>query len=108
MILLFFVTNGRNCEESDCSKYDFEEKLLEKMVRMEFQMERMKTEVEQCVKKVKTIKREVSDQMKKNKEELDTDLDAKKIEVDNATAAVHAKLQELQNLPGIVTFLHQI
>ncbi|XP_060554041.1 uncharacterized protein LOC132715084 [Ruditapes philippinarum] len=39
-------------EEPHCSKYDFEEKVLEKMVRMEFQMERMKSEMEQTVKSV--------------------------------------------------------
>ena len=104
LFLILLLTSGRNGEEPRCSKYDFEEKMLEKMVRMEFQMERMKSEVEQCVKTVENIKTEVSDQMKKNQQELEADLDAKMLEVDNATAAVHAKLQELQNLSGIFSY----
>lgn len=32
-------------DEPQCSKFDFEEKLLEKVVRMEFQMDRLKSEI---------------------------------------------------------------
>ncbi|XP_060554035.1 complement C1q tumor necrosis factor-related protein 2-like isoform X4 [Ruditapes philippinarum] len=47
---IFFLNYLLICAKSDephCSKYDFEEKVLEKMVRMEFQMERMKSEIAQ-------------------------------------------------------------
>ncbi|XP_060568785.1 heavy metal-binding protein HIP-like [Ruditapes philippinarum] len=70
VFLLFLLTTGRHCEEPRCSKYDFEEKVLEKMVRIEFQMERLKLEVEQCVNRVENIKTEVSHQMIANQQEL--------------------------------------
>ncbi|XP_060554030.1 heavy metal-binding protein HIP-like [Ruditapes philippinarum] len=51
--LIFLITFAKS-DEPHCSKYDFEEKVLEKMVRMEFQMERMKSEMEQTAKSVDT------------------------------------------------------
>ncbi|XP_060568784.1 heavy metal-binding protein HIP-like [Ruditapes philippinarum] len=97
VFLLFLLTNGRNCEEPRCSKYDFEEKVLEKMVRIEFQMERLKLEVEQCVNRVENIKTEVSDQMKANQQELEKSFETSMKEVSNVTSAVKAKLLELQD-----------
>jgi hypothetical protein len=54
IFFLIFLITYANSDEPHCSKYDFEEKVLEKMVRMEFQMERMKSEMEQTVKSVDT------------------------------------------------------
>jgi hypothetical protein len=48
-----------NSVEPHCSNYDFEEKVLEKMVRIEYQMERMKSEMEQTVKNVDTKSKEL-------------------------------------------------
>ncbi|XP_060592693.1 heavy metal-binding protein HIP-like [Ruditapes philippinarum] len=97
VFLLFLLTSGRNCEEPRCSKYDFEEKVLEKMVRIEFQMERLKLEVEQCVNRVENIKTEVSDQMKTKQQELENGFETSMKEVSNVTSAVKAKLLELQD-----------
>jgi hypothetical protein len=65
IILLDFLMLA-NSEEPHCSKYDFEEKVLEKMVRMEFQMERMKSEMEQTVKSVDTKLNELNELLKGN------------------------------------------
>ncbi|XP_060568783.1 multimerin-2-like [Ruditapes philippinarum] len=67
------------------------------MVRIEFQMERLKLEVEQCVKRVEHIKTEVSDQMKANQQELENGFETSVKEVSNVTSAVKAKLLELQD-----------
>ncbi|XP_060587496.1 heavy metal-binding protein HIP-like [Ruditapes philippinarum] len=103
VFLLFLLTSGRNCEEPHCSKYDFEEKVLEKMVRMEFKMENMKSEVELCVKRVESIKMEVSDQMKTNEQELEKGLEASMKEVSGVTAEVKTKLNEFKGLTDTVT-----
>ncbi|XP_060592691.1 heavy metal-binding protein HIP-like [Ruditapes philippinarum] len=66
------------------------------MVRIEFQMERLKLEVEQCVKRVENIKTEVSDQMKTNRQELENGFETSMIEVGNVTV-VKAKLLKLQD-----------
>jgi ABC-type phosphate transport system auxiliary subunit len=71
-----------------------------KMVRIEFQMERLKLEVEQCVKRVENIKTEVSDKMKTNQQELENGFETSMIEVGNVTSEVNAKLLELQNFKG--------
>ncbi|XP_060554031.1 heavy metal-binding protein HIP-like [Ruditapes philippinarum] len=52
VFFLSYLLTYAKSEELHCSKYDFEEKVLEKMVRIEFQMERMKSEMEQTVKSV--------------------------------------------------------
>ncbi|XP_060568782.1 heavy metal-binding protein HIP-like [Ruditapes philippinarum] len=67
------------------------------MVRIEFQMERLKLEVEQCVNKVENIKTEVSDQMKANQQKLENGFETSVKEVSNVTSAVKAKLLELQD-----------
>ncbi|XP_060557363.1 complement C1q and tumor necrosis factor-related protein 9-like [Ruditapes philippinarum] len=68
------------------------------MVRIEFQMERLKFEVEQCVNRVENIKTEVSDQMKANQQELENGFETSMKEVvSNVTSAVKAKLLELQD-----------
>ncbi|XP_060592692.1 heavy metal-binding protein HIP-like [Ruditapes philippinarum] len=97
VFILFLLTSGRNCEEPRCSKYDFEEKVLEKMVRMEFQMEQMKSEVEQCVNRVESIKVKVSDQMTTNQQELEKGFNVRMKEVSNSIAIAKAKLRELQD-----------
>ncbi|XP_045201938.2 C1q-related factor-like [Mercenaria mercenaria] len=47
-------------EEPQCLKYDFEEKILEKLVRMEYQMERMKIEGLERDESMAKIKTEVA------------------------------------------------
>jgi dsDNA-specific endonuclease/ATPase MutS2 len=108
VFILFLLTSGRNCEEPRCSKYDFEEKVLEKMVRIEFQMEQMKSEVEQCVKRVESIKVEVSDQMTTNQQEFEKGFNVRMEEVSNFTAEAKAKLHELQDFKGITTFMYHV
>jgi hypothetical protein len=105
MFLFLLLTSGRNCEEPHCSKYDFEEKVLEKMVRMEFKMENMKSEVELCVKRVESIKMEVSDQMKTNQQELEKGLEASIKEVSSVRAEVKTKLNEFKGLTGKIAFI---
>ncbi|XP_060557366.1 heavy metal-binding protein HIP-like [Ruditapes philippinarum] len=67
------------------------------MVRIEFQMERLKFEVEQCVYRVENIKTEVSDQMKTNQQQLENGFETSVKEVSNVTSAVKAMLLELQD-----------
>ncbi|XP_053405009.1 uncharacterized protein LOC128558819 [Mercenaria mercenaria] len=66
-------------EEPHCSKYDFEEKILEKLVRMEYQMERMKIEGLERVKS-----------MAKSKTEVATALET----LDQSVAEIKSKLEE--------------
>ncbi|KAL4217454.1 hypothetical protein ACF0H5_023904 [Mactra antiquata] len=57
IIVLYLTVSGRYVQsEPSCSKYDFEEKLLEKMVRIEFQMEQYKTQMEDSLKKLDNVK----------------------------------------------------
>ncbi|XP_060587695.1 complement C1q and tumor necrosis factor-related protein 9B-like [Ruditapes philippinarum] len=62
IVFLNYLLTCAKSEEPHCSKYDFEEKVLEKMVRMEFQMERMKSEMEQIVK---TVDRQLNEMVEK-------------------------------------------
>ncbi|XP_053405010.1 C1q-related factor-like [Mercenaria mercenaria] len=66
-------------EEPHCSKYDFEEKILEKLVRMEYQMERMKIEG-----------LERAENMAKTKTEVATALET----LDQSVAKIKSKLEE--------------
>ncbi|XP_060554032.1 heavy metal-binding protein HIP-like isoform X1 [Ruditapes philippinarum] len=56
IIFLSYLLSCVMSEEPHCSKYDFEEKVLEKMVRMEFQMERMKSEIDTNTKEMQILK----------------------------------------------------
>ncbi|XP_060568787.1 uncharacterized protein LOC132727365 [Ruditapes philippinarum] len=67
------------------------------MLRIKFQMEQMKSEVEQCVKRVESIKVEVSDQMTTNQQEFEKGFNVRMEEVSNFTAVAKAKLHELQD-----------
>ncbi|XP_045180009.2 heavy metal-binding protein HIP-like [Mercenaria mercenaria] len=127
ILFLFFLFLRVNSEEPHCSKYDFEEKVLEKMVRIEFQMERMKSEIEQSVKVVENKKTEVdatlknvdqqledysnnieklealgtkiSDTLTAKQHELEKDIDEKIAKLENKTLeTLQAKIQELQAL----------
>ncbi|XP_060587700.1 complement C1q and tumor necrosis factor-related protein 9A-like [Ruditapes philippinarum] len=62
IFFLSYLLTYAKSEEPHCSKYDFEEKVLEKMVRMEFQMERMKSEMEQ---KVTSVDRKLNEMVEK-------------------------------------------
>lgn len=53
------------CEEPHCSKYDFEEKVLEKLVRMEFNMEKTKLEIHDAIVAIGNLKKEVDSVDKK-------------------------------------------
>ncbi|XP_053385367.1 heavy metal-binding protein HIP-like [Mercenaria mercenaria] len=126
-LFLFFLFLRVNSEEPHCSKYDFEEKVLEKMVRIEFQMERMKSEIEQSVKFVENKKTEVdatlknidqqledysnnieklealgtkiSDTLTAKQQELEKNIDEKMAKIENKTLeTLQAKIQELQTL----------
>lgn len=71
VILLLIVVKG---EEPHCSKFDFEEKVLDKMVRMEFEMERMKQEMQKATETVRKMNRQVEmnvDIFNKKKKEID-------------------------------------
>jgi hypothetical protein len=91
-------------EEPHCSKYDFEEKVLEKMVRMEFQMERMKSEMEQTVKNVDRKLKEMDENEAKSSYTIKTTqekLSEKMEALQNKTSDVtDTKLKELQILKG--------
>ncbi|XP_060554038.1 C1q-related factor-like [Ruditapes philippinarum] len=91
-----------NSEEPHCSKYDFEEKVLEKMVRMEFQMERMESEMEQTVKSVDRKLNEMDEKEAKNSNTIKTTqekLSEKMEALQNKTSEViDTKLKELQIL----------
>ncbi|XP_060563387.1 heavy metal-binding protein HIP-like [Ruditapes philippinarum] len=102
---IFFLSYLLKCAESEephCSKYDFEEKVLEKMVRMEFQMERIKSELEQTVKSVdwklnemveKQVKHSLS--IKTTQEKFSETIEA----LQNKTSEIiETKLKELQIL----------
>ncbi|KAL4217451.1 hypothetical protein ACF0H5_023901 [Mactra antiquata] len=57
IIVLYLTVSGRYVQsEPSCSKYDYEEKLLEKMVRIEFQMEQYKTQMEASLKRLDNVK----------------------------------------------------
>ncbi|XP_060554033.1 heavy metal-binding protein HIP-like isoform X2 [Ruditapes philippinarum] len=102
---IFFLSYLLTCaksEEPHCSKYDFEEKVLEKMVRMEFQMERMKSEMEQTVKSVDRKLNEMVEKQEKHtlsikttQEKFDETIEA----LQNKTSEIiDTKLKELQIL----------
>lgn len=64
MVLACLFTSIK-CEEPHCSKYDFEEKVLEKLVRMEFNMEKTKHEIEEAIVAIGNLKKEVDSVDKK-------------------------------------------
>ena len=51
------------CNEPGCSRFHYEEKLLEKMVRLEFQVEQMKKERQQLRDALANMRTEVRMQM---------------------------------------------
>ncbi|KAL4217452.1 hypothetical protein ACF0H5_023902 [Mactra antiquata] len=60
IIVLYLTVSGRYVQsEPSCSKYDYEEKLLVKMVRIEFQMEQYKTQMEDSLKRLDNVKNEL-------------------------------------------------
>jgi len=50
------------CSEPSCSRFHYEEKLLEKMVRLEFQVEQMKEERQQLRDALANMRTEVREQ----------------------------------------------
>ncbi|XP_060591448.1 uncharacterized protein LOC132746351 [Ruditapes philippinarum] len=64
-VKIILITSGhpherRENDEPICSKFDYEEKLLEKMIRMEMKMEKIIEEVKDKEKDVMTIATDVS------------------------------------------------
>ncbi|XP_060554039.1 heavy metal-binding protein HIP-like [Ruditapes philippinarum] len=102
IIFLNYLLTCAKSEEPHCSKYDFEEKVLEKMVRMEFQMERMKSEMEQTVKNVDRKLNKMDEKEAKSSYTITTTLATfgEKIEAlqNKTTEVIDTKLKELQIL----------
>ncbi|XP_060563386.1 uncharacterized protein LOC132722828, partial [Ruditapes philippinarum] len=86
ILLLNYLLMFANSEKPHCSKYDFEEKVLEKMVRMEFQMERMKTEMEQTVKSVDRKLNEIDEKVEALQNKTVESVDRKLNEIDEKEA----------------------
>ncbi|XP_060554036.1 complement C1q and tumor necrosis factor-related protein 9A-like [Ruditapes philippinarum] len=102
IFFLSYLLTYAKSEEPHCSKYDFEEKVLEKMVRMEFQMERMKSEMEQTVKSVDRKLNEMDEKQAKLSYTIKTTQEvlSEKIEAQHnkTTEVIETKLKELPSL----------
>ncbi|XP_045181646.2 uncharacterized protein LOC123540580 isoform X1 [Mercenaria mercenaria] len=100
--LIVFVAVPKEKEQGEphCSKYDFEEKVLEKMVRVEFQMERIKSEVEDSVKTVGNTKNVIDAASKLTDQKLkllDDNLDKIKSLQNELSDTLNEKKQEFWN-----------
>ncbi|XP_060606814.1 C1q-related factor-like isoform X2 [Ruditapes philippinarum] len=118
-VLLIFVKNilitsghpheSRENDEPICSKFDYEEKLLEKMIRMEMKMEKIIEEVNNKEKDVMTIATDVSQRVgnvENNAIQFQHDVNQTMIELSDNFKEETAKLKTLadKSLLPIVGF----
>lgn len=99
IFLLALLVHGLQCKSS-CSKYDFEEKVLEKMVRIEFETERMKEYNIESITEMKNLKTSVVNSLKTMEEKLtetETKLENKFAELEQRHSE---KIAELERLAG--------
>ncbi|XP_060560615.1 caprin-2-like [Ruditapes philippinarum] len=88
-------------EEQHCSKYDFEEKILEKLVRMEYQMEKLKLEGierEESATKMKDDFRSALEILNKTMDKFEMSLKVKANSFEQSIAVRVGKLRKTVDL----------
>ena len=55
VLVIYLLNSSGNCREPHCTKFAYEEQLLEKMVRMEFNVERMSTWMKETQKETENL-----------------------------------------------------
>ena len=82
-VFAFILLNYANCDEPKCSKFSFEESLLEKMVRIEFEVEKfskgLKEKYEE-IDRIKTAAKEKLQQLRHDREVWKAEIERLKIE----------------------------
>ena len=54
--VIYLLSRSGKCKEPHCSKFAYEEQLLEKMVRMEFNVERMSISIKETQNEIENLK----------------------------------------------------
>ena len=70
-VVSFILLNYANCDEPKCSKFSFEESLLEKMVRIEFEVEKFSKGLKEKydeIDRIKTTAKEELQQLQHDRE----------------------------------------
>jgi hypothetical protein len=106
LCFLISVTSGhpherRQNDEPICSKFDYEEKLLEKMIRMEIKMEKIKEEVKDKEKEVMTIATDVSQRvgnMEVDAIQIQRDINRTIVEFADSFSQEKSKLSDLAGI----------
>ena len=82
-VVSFILLNYANCDEPKCSKFSFEESLLEKMVRIEFEVEKfskgLKEKYEE-IDRIKTTAKEELQQLQHDREVWKAEIERLKID----------------------------
>jgi hypothetical protein len=111
-VKIILITSGhpherRENDEPICSKFDYEEKLLEKMIRMEMKMEKIIEEVKDKEKDVMTIATDVSQRvsnMENNAIQFQHDVNQTMIELSDNFKEETVKLKTLAGIDSFNSF----
>ncbi|XP_060560616.1 caprin-2-like [Ruditapes philippinarum] len=98
-ITLFLTVKA---EEQHCSKYDFEERILEKLVRMEYQMEKLKLEGierEESTTKMKDEVRTAIDVLNKTTDKFEMSL---KVKANTFEQSIVVRVGELRKTVDVI------
>ena len=82
-IVSFILLNYASCDEPKCSKFSFEESLLEKMVRIEFEVEKFSKGLEEKyeeIDKIKTAAKEELQQLQHDRKMWNAEIERLKID----------------------------
>ena len=86
VFVIYLLSRSCKCREPHCTKFAYEEQLLEKMVRMEFNVERMSTSMKESQKETENLKKSVSHELEllqKERAEWKTEIDTSKQDIAN-------------------------
>jgi hypothetical protein len=100
LFITVFITI--KAEEQHCSKYDFEERILEKLVRMEYQMDKLKLEGierEESTTKMKDEVRSALEILNKAIDKFETSL---KVKANSFEQSIAVRVSELRKTMDLI------